>query len=102
MANGGGAFRGALGGAALPAGIAVSAADERSESPLQQAIHRLRKSTTAVIGVVIVAALLGVRSFAGVLPPPSPIANAQTQTFARPSWDHPLGTYQLGRDMLSR
>ena len=37
---------------ALPVGIAVSAGD-RSESPLRQAIRRLRKSTTAVIGVVI-------------------------------------------------
>src|SRR5262245_32071745 len=102
MANGGESFRGALGEAALPAGLAVSAADERSESPLQQAIHRLRKSTTAVIGVVIVAALLLVALFADVLAPQSPIANDQTQTFARPNWDHPLGTDQLGRDMLSR
>jgi ABC-type dipeptide/oligopeptide/nickel transport system permease subunit len=26
----------------------------------------------------------------------------QTHTFLRPTWDHPLGTDQLGRDMLSR
>src|SRR6266851_558842 len=58
MANGGESFRGALGEAALPVGIAVSSAGERSEAPLRQAIRRLRKSTTAVIGVVIVAALL--------------------------------------------
>ena len=77
-------------------------AGDRSESPLRQAIRRLRKSTTAVIGVVIVAALLLVALFADVLAPQSPIANDQTQTFARPSWDHPLGTDQLGRDMLSR
>ena len=48
------------------------------------------------------AALLLVALFADVLAPQSPIANDQTQTFARPSWDHPLGTDQLGRDMLSR
>ena len=32
----------------------------------------------------------------------TPIASDQSQTFARPSADHPLGTDQLGRDMLSR
>src|ERR1051326_3926168 len=95
MANGGEALRGALGEAAPPAGIAGSSAGARSESPLRQAIHRLRKSTTAVIGVVIVAALLLVALFADALAPQSPIANDQTRTFARPSFGHPLGTDQL-------
>jgi len=102
MPNGGESFRGALGEAALPVGIAASSTGERSESPIRQAIRRLRKSTTAVIGVVIVVGLLLVALFADVLAPQSPIANDQTQTFARPSWDHPLGTDQLGRDMRSR
>jgi ABC-type dipeptide/oligopeptide/nickel transport system permease subunit len=102
MANGSESFRGALGEAALPVGIAVSAGGDRSESPLAQAIRRLRKSTTAVIGVGIVVALVLVALFADVLAPQSPIASDQTQTFARPSAEHPLGTDQLGRDMLSR
>src|SRR5688500_12883829 len=74
----------------------------RPESPLAQGVRRLRRSTTAVVGVAIVAVLLVVAIFADVLAPQSPIASDQTQTFARPSWDHPLGTDQLGRDMLSR
>jgi peptide/nickel transport system permease protein len=102
MANGGESFRGALGEAALPIDIAVSARGERSESPLTQAIRRLRKSTTAVIGAVIVVVLILVALFADVLAPDSPTASDQTQTFARPSIQHPLGTDQLGRDMLSR
>jgi peptide/nickel transport system permease protein len=102
MANGSESFRGALEEAGLPVAIAVPASRERSESPLGQAVHRLRKSTTAVIGVVIVIALVLVAIFADVLAPDSPIASDQTQTFARPSLDHPLGTDQLGRDMLSR
>jgi len=101
MANGSESVRGVLGEAVLPVGIAVSAG-ERSESPLGQAIRRLRKSTTAVIGVVIVAGLALVALFADVLAPESPTASDQNQTFARPSLDHPLGTDQLGRDMLSR
>jgi peptide/nickel transport system permease protein len=102
MANGSESLRGALGDAALPVGIAAPARGERSQAPLAEATHRLRKSTTAVIGVVIVAALVLVALFADVLAPDSPIASDQTQTFARPSLDHPLGTDQLGRDMLSR
>jgi len=52
--------------------------------------------------VGIVAVLLVVALFADVLAPRSPIASDQTRTFQRPSWDYPLGTDQLGRDMLSR
>jgi peptide/nickel transport system permease protein len=73
-----------------------------SESPFVQGVRRLRKSLTAVIGLVIVALLLVVAIFADVLAPHSPTSNDQTKTFQRPSWDHPLGTDQLGRDMLSR
>jgi peptide/nickel transport system permease protein len=102
MANGGGTVPGALGEATLPVGIAAAATGERSESPLAQAIHRLRKSATAVAGVFIVGVLLVAALFADVLAPTSPIASDHTNTFAQPSWDHPLGTDQLGRDMLSR
>ena len=74
----------------------------RSETPLAQAVRRLRKSVTALIGVAIVVALVLVAIFADVLAPMSPISSDQTRTFQRPSWDYPLGTDQLGRDMLSR
>ena len=77
-------------------------AHDRSESPLVQGVRRFRRSTTALIGVTIVAALIVVAIFADVLAPQSPIASDQMHTFARPSWDYPLGTDQLGRDMLSR
>jgi peptide/nickel transport system permease protein len=75
---------------------------ERSESPLAQGMRRLRKSATALAGASIVLVLIVVALFADVLAPRSPIASDQTHTFERPSWDHPLGTDQLGRDLLSR
>jgi peptide/nickel transport system permease protein len=75
---------------------------DQSESPFVQGLRRLRRSTTALIGAGIVALLLFVALFADVLAPQSPIASDQTHTFERPSRDYPLGTDQLGRDMLSR
>jgi peptide/nickel transport system permease protein len=74
----------------------------RSESPFVQGLRRLRRSTTALVGVAIVSLLLVVAIFADVLAPASPTASDQTRTFQPPSWEHPLGTDQLGRDMLSR
>jgi peptide/nickel transport system permease protein len=73
-----------------------------SESPLVQGLRRLRRSTTALVGAGIAVMLVLVAICADVLAPHSPIASDQTRTFQRPSWDHPLGTDQLGRDMLSR
>jgi peptide/nickel transport system permease protein len=85
-------------------GVAGVAWQDRvsSESPFAQGVRRLRRSTTALVGLVIVATLLVVAIFADVLAPYSPTDTDQTRTFAVPSWDHPLGTDQLGRDMLTR
>jgi len=85
-----------------PANVAWPAAAARTESPFAEGLRRLRRSHTAVVGAVIVAVLLVVAALADVLAPYDPSANAQMTTFTRPSWDHPLGTDQLGRDMLSR
>jgi peptide/nickel transport system permease protein len=74
----------------------------RSESPTAQALRRLRRSATALLGLGVVMLLLLVAVFADTLAPQSPIESDQTQTFRMPSAEHPLGTDQLGRDMLSR
>jgi ABC-type dipeptide/oligopeptide/nickel transport system permease subunit len=110
MANAGEPIRvkpisgGSMGEAELPAVQEVTwpTRVERSESPLAQGLRRFRRSTTALVGVAIVLALALVAIFADVLAPRDPIASDQTRTFERPSWDYPLGTDQLGRDMLSR
>ena len=87
----------AIAGATLPARWVP-----RSESPLAQSMHRLMRSKTALFGGLIVFVLLVVATFADVLAPQSPTDSKQDETFKRPSRAHPLGTDQLGRDMLSR
>jgi peptide/nickel transport system permease protein len=82
--------------------VAWSARSHAPESPLVQGLRRFRRSTTALVGMVIVAILVLVALFADVLAPMSPTASDQTRTFQAPSWEYPLGTDQLGRDMLSR
>jgi peptide/nickel transport system permease protein len=84
------------------AGVAWPAPATRIESPLGEALRRLRRSTTAVVGAAIVVLLVFVAIFADALAPLSPTENDQTKTFLAPSSAHPLGTDQLGRDMLSR
>ncbi len=99
-----------LGAAALreadfPVGTAVAVPagrGSRTESPTMQAIRRLRRSKTALVGLGIVVALLLVAALADVLAPHSPIVSDQSQTFRHLSAEHPMGTDQLGRDMLSR
>jgi peptide/nickel transport system permease protein len=71
-------------------------------SPAAQSWHRLRRSRTALAGLATVVVLLILALGADLLAPQSPIASDQSHTFAPPSWAHPLGTDQLGRDMLSR
>jgi ABC-type dipeptide/oligopeptide/nickel transport system permease subunit len=112
MADGGDADRmksppirgGSVGEADLPvsAGVDWNPRARPAESPLAQGLRRLRRSFTALVGAGIVAVLLVVALFADVLAPQSPITSDQTRTFERPSWSYPLGTDQLGRDMLSR
>ena len=88
--------------AEIPVGISLRGRTARANSPFAQGLRRLRRSTTALIGAAIVLVLIVVAGFADVLAPGSPTANDAVRTFERPSWDHPLGTDQLGRDMLSR
>lgn len=74
----------------------------RSETMWAQTSRRLRKSNTAVLGLVVVIFLVLVAIFADVLAPYSPTANNPNATFEAPSAKHLLGTDQLGRDMMSR
>ena len=66
------------------------------------AVRLVRSSKIAVIGLVIVSFWVIVAIFAPWLTPYSPTAQDWEAPGEGPSWKHPLGTDELGRDLWSR
>ena len=73
----------------------------QARSMLVVTLRRLRRSHTAMVGLAIVVLLLLVAALADVLAPYSP-TQTTPNSMSEPSWNHPLGTDLLGRDVLSR
>jgi len=63
---------------------------------------RLRKDPLGMAGLVIVVVILLASIFAPVLTPHDPLEVDVYNRLVSPSWQHWLGTDQLGRDVLSR
>jgi peptide/nickel transport system permease protein len=63
---------------------------------------RFKKNKLAVAGGIIVIALFIVAVFAPLISPYNPNDVDRTQILDPPSFKHPLGTDDLGRDILSR
>jgi peptide/nickel transport system permease protein len=82
--------------------VPVAPAKARSETLWSQTSRRLKRSHTAVFGLVVVIVLILVATFADVLAPYSPTDTNPNTMFQMPNSEHWLGTDQLGRDMLSR
>jgi peptide/nickel transport system permease protein len=70
--------------------------------PFAAVWHFLRRQPVGAIGIVLVAVFGLAGIFADVLAPYNPTANDFSAMTEPPSWAHPLGTDQLGRDLLSR
>lgn len=62
----------------------------------------LRANRLAMAGLATVVTLLLLSLFAPLLSGQDPIAQELTNRLAWPSWDHLLGTDELGRDVLAR
>jgi peptide/nickel transport system permease protein len=67
-----------------------------------ESFARLRKDPLGMAGLLIVVLVLLVTLFAPVLAPNDPLEVDVYNRLASPSWQHWLGTDQLGRDVLSR
>jgi len=63
---------------------------------------KLRKDPLGMTGLVIVTVILSAAIFASLLAPFDPLEVNVYNRLAGPSWQHWLGTDQLGRDVLSR
>lgn len=71
-------------------------------SQRQRAYRSFMRNKSAVVGVVLILALLIIAVFAPWIAPYDPLTQSITSKFQAPSWDHWLGTDDYGRDMLSR
>jgi len=68
----------------------------------KRVLAQLAKSKLALPGGVIVLLFILLAIFAPVIAPHDPYANDLMAILEPPSWAHPFGTDELGRDILSR
>jgi len=81
--------------------LAVAAAEPRS-SPWRETSRRLRRHRLAMVGTVILLAMV-LAVLAGPLAWRYPINEIDFKAKLKtPSWSHPLGTDDLGQDLLAR
>lgn len=64
--------------------------------------HRLRKNKAALVGLVVIVALVGVAYVAPLFSSYTPYAQDMTKAYLGPSADHLMGTDKFGRDMFVR
>jgi len=65
-------------------------------------LHRILSSFSGSLGLVLITLIVIIAIFAPQLAPYSPTKIDVTNRLADPSFEHPFGTDQLGRDLLSR
>jgi len=88
--------------------LSVATASPVEPGPISQIWQGFRTNRGAVAGLLLLTILCFVALFAGVLAPHSPIEQFREALLRPPiwqaggSWEFPLGTDDLGRDMLSR
>jgi len=75
-----------------------------SRSPWRVAARRFAANRVAVAALLVIVLLSLVALFAPLLAPydPTAIENVLKTRYLPPSWSHPFGTDEFGRDLLSR
>jgi len=64
--------------------------------------NRFRKNRLAIAGMAVISVIAMIAVLAPVIAPYDPAAIDVYNTLSSPTWGHPLGTDDLGRDVLSR
>lgn len=72
------------------------------KSGTERAIRRFMRHRLAIVGLIVLLILVLVSIFAPLLTPYSPTQVNLSQTLLPPSAAHPLGTDELGQDVLAR
>lgn len=67
-----------------------------------RSFHKLISNRLAMFGLVFLVLIIAACMLAPVLTPYDPMALNPKEKLAPMSWEHPLGTDQLGRDLFSR
>jgi peptide/nickel transport system permease protein len=90
--------------ARTPANVATAADElpDANRSPLRAARQFVRRQPLGTVGLVIVLVMFAAGAFASWIAPYDPEANDFAAMMQAPSWEHLLGTDQLGRDIFSR
>ena len=86
----------------LPLSLDAAVIREKRRSPWWEVWRRLRRNKAAVAGMSVIILLVIVAVLAPVLAPFDPNQTNISQRLQGPSSEHPLGTDNFGRDMLSR
>lgn len=85
-----------------PVAASLAAADTKSYGLWSDAWRRLRKNSFAMAGAGILILIVFVAVAAPLLAPSDPILQDYDHLMEGPSWAHPFGTDNFGRDILSR
>lgn len=88
--------------ARIPTKMEFGTRADRHESLTVGVLRRLRRNHGAVFGAAMVVLLILCALFAPWIAPYDPIKISPEESLQAPSWNHPAGTDELGRDMLSR
>jgi peptide/nickel transport system permease protein len=78
--------------------------ERRGKSPWKVAMRRFRENRLAVYSIYVIVLFYTVALLAPILTPydPAAIPDVMTNRYLPPSWDHPFGTDEFGRDLFSR
>ena len=83
----------------------ISTFEEQTTAPLsrRQALWGvIKRKPLGMASAALIALLVFTAIFANVLAPYDPLSAQPEIRLARPSWEHPFGTDDIGRDVLSR
>ena len=71
-------------------------------SLLRDALHRFTRNRAAVVAAIAFLIMLGFVIFVPIFSNEDPYAVDFSKSFLKPSWEHPFGTDEFGRDLFVR